>query len=474
MNPRQILLILKLRWWLVLLLFVLTVAGTYGYSALVTKRYAATTTVLLDVKTDPLLATLAPNLAAPAHIATQTEIIRSDRLAGRVVKALGLSQNPAAVAQWREATEGRIPLEAYFGEQMQRGLIVEPGRGSAVLGLTFTASDPNFAAAVANTYAQAYLDLGVELRVGPAREYASFFEERAKVLRTDLEAAQVKLADFQRRRGILVSGERLDMESARLASLETALAGALAESADTSSRQRNSGTETSVDVQQSGPVQTLKSELARAETRLNEISTTYGPNHPTRIQLEAQISELQQQLSREMRRVSGATTNINRIASQKIGELRSMIEAQKRTVLSMRAERDEASVLLRDVETAQRAYDQVTQRRSQLANESQAEQASARILSPAVPPLTHAFPNIPKNLTAAVIIGLILGVGAALLWEMLDRRIRSEDDLHMVEGVPVLGVMSGRGARSGDVRRLPAPRRPQMPPPQLTLEGSPQ
>lgn len=473
MKPRQILLILKLRWWLVLLLFVLTVAGTYGYSLYVTKRYAATTTVLLDFKADPLLATLAPNLATPAHIATQTEIIRSDRLATRVVKVLGLAQNPAAVAQWREATEGRIPLETYFGEQMQRGLVVEPGRGSAVLGLTFTASDPNFAAAVANTYARAYLDLGVELRVGPAREYASFFEERSKVLRADLEGAQAKLAEFQRRKGILVSTERIDMEMARLASLETALAGALAESADTSSRQRNSGTETSIDVQQSGVVQGLKSELARAETKLNEISTTYGSNHPIRIQLEAQIAELKQQIAREMRRVSGATSTINRITGQRIGELRGLIETQKRTVLSMRAERDEASVLLRDVETAQRAYDQVMQRRSQLANESLAEQASARILSPAVPPLMHSFPNIPKNLTAAVIIGSLLGVGAALLWELLDRRIRSEDDLHMVEGVPVLGVMSGRNARSGPVRRLPAPRRPQVPP-QLTLEGSPQ
>jgi uncharacterized protein involved in exopolysaccharide biosynthesis len=256
----------------------------------------------------------------------------------------------------------------------------------------------------------------------------------------------------------------------RLASLETALVSALAESVDTSSRNRNAGTETSVDVQQSGVVQGLKGELARQEAKLNEVSTNYGSNHPVRIQLEAQIAELKQQIAQEMKRVSGATASTSRIASQKVGELRSLIEQQKRTVLALRAERDEAAVLQRDVDTAQRAYEAVATRRSQLANESQAEQAAARILSPATEPLTHSFPNIPKAIVAAVIVGLMLGIGAAVAWEMLDRRIRSEVDMTTIEGVPVLGVMSSRASKTGYVRRLP-PKQPPSMPPRLTYEN---
>ena len=471
MTLRQMLLILRLRWWLVLLVFILVIVGTAGVSMLLPKKYNAHTTLLLDVKADPLLATLMPSLATPGYIATQTEIIQSDRIAGRVVKMLGLAQNAAAVAQWREETEGRVPLDKYFGDLMQKGLQVEPGKGSTVMTIAFSAADPKFAAAAANTFARAYIDLGVELRVGPAREYAGFFDERSKALRTDLEAAQAKLSAFQQKKGILVSAERLDMEMARLTSLETALAGAMADSAETSSRQRNAGTENSVDVQQSAAVQGLKGELARAETRLIEVSTNYGSNHPLRIQLEAQIAELKQQISREMRRVSGATSNVNRIAGQRIGELRALVETQKRSVFGMRTERDEASLLLKELETAQRAYETVAQRRSQLANESQADQASARVLSPAVEPLTHSSPNIPKNIVAAVVIGLLLGVGAALGWEMLDRRVRSEADLYVGDGVPVLGVMSSRASRSQPMRRLPPTYRRAQMPPQLTLDG---
>ena len=472
MNLRQILLILRLRWWLVLLVFTLVVAGTAGVSMFLPKKYQANTTLLLDVKTDPLLATLMPSLATPGYIATQTEIIQSDRIAGRVVKMLGLAQNPAAVAQWRDDTEGRIPLDKYFGDMMQRGLLVEPGRGSTIMTIGFTATDPKFAAAAANTFARAYIDLGVELRVGPAREYAGFFDERFKTLRSDVEAAQAKLSAYQQKKGILVSAERLDMEMSRLTSLETALAGAMADSAETSSRSRNAGTETSVDVQQSGAVQGLKGELARAENKLTEVSTNYGSNHPIRIQVEAQIAEIRQQITNEMRRVSGATSNVNRIAGQRIGELRSLVETQKRSVFGMRAERDEASLMLKELETAQRAYETVAQRRSQLANESQADQAAARVLSPAVEPLKHSFPNIPKNMVAAVIVGLLLGLGAALGWEMLDRRIRSEADMQVGEGIPLLGVMSSSPTRT-QVRRLaPAAPRPPMPPRLTFDEGS--
>jgi uncharacterized protein involved in exopolysaccharide biosynthesis len=277
------------------------------------------------------------------------------------------------------------------------------------------------------------------------------------------------LSEFQKKRGLVVTAAQVDVESARLTSIEAALAAAVADSAETSSRQRNAGTEASVDVQQSTAIQGLKGDLARAETKLNEISTTYGPNHPARIQLEAQIAELKDQISKEMRRVSGATSNVNRIAGQKIGELRAMAEAQKRTVLAMRAERDEASVLLRDLETAQKAYEQVAQRRAQLANESQADQATARILSPAQEAVKQSFPNIVVTAVVAVALGLVLGVGAALCWEALDRRIRGEADMHVVDGIPLLGVISARAARPGEVRRL-VPARPGSGPPRLEME----
>jgi chain length determinant protein EpsF len=475
MNFRQALLVLRLRWWVIALVFVSVLSGTYAVSVNLPKQYTAEASLLLDVRSDPLVATLMPNLSTGAFMATQAEILRSDRVSAKVVERLGLASDPAAVEQWRNATSGRVPIETFFGKLLEGGLTVEPGRTSAVMTLTYTGADPKFAAAAANTFARAYIDLTVELRMAPAREFAGFFDERLKSLREELDAAQSRLSAFQQRKGIVVSNERVDQESMRLNALEAALATAIAESADTTSRQRNTGTETSVDVAQSATVQGLRGELARAETRLVEVSATYGPNHPVRIELETRIAEFKQQIAAEMRRVSGTTASIGRIANQKIGELRSLVEAQKRTVLALRNQRDEANVLLREVETAQRAFDAVAQRRTQLANESQAEQAAARVLSPATEPLGYSKPNIKKNMAAALIVGLLAGVGIAYLLEMVDRRVRSAEDLFNAEGIPVLGVMSDRAKKPTFALRLSgATRGPKPLPPQLTLDRGPQ
>jgi chain length determinant protein EpsF len=471
MNLSQILLILRLRWWVVVGTLLTAVALALGISLLLPKQYTSETTLVLDVRTDPLVATLVPSFSAPSHIATQTEIMQSDRVAARVVKMMGLAQNPKAVEQWREATEGRQPLESFFGAQMQRGLKVEPGRGSSLLTVSFTASDPKFAAAGANAFAQSYMDTVVELKVDPAREYAKFFDERIKQLRSELEASQERLSAFQQKKGIVVTNERMDQEVSRLTSLETALATALTEQADASSRQAGSGGEASADVVASASVQALRGELSRAQAQLTEISARFGGSHPQRIEAEARVNELRSQIAAEMRRVGGGTASVGRIATQKVAELKSMVDGQKKAVLQLRSQRDEASVLLRDVDTAQRAYDAVAQRRTQLANEAQAEQTPARVLSPAMEPLNPSKPNLVKNALVGLILGLLGGVGLAFLLEVIDRRVRSADDLMAYGDVPVLGVMSNAGGRARFAPRLAHNRRPPMSAPQLTFDG---
>lgn len=474
LNLRQILLILRLRWPLVLALFVLVMAVAFVVSLRMPKKFTAETSLLLDVRADPLVATLMPSIASREFLGTQVEIIQSERLAGRVAKMLGMTEGPAAVEQWRQATQGRVPIETYYGSILRNGLSVVPARNTNLIDIGFTGGDPRFVAAAANAFAKAYIDFSVELRIEPSRQYGTFFDERLKVLRTQLEEAQRKLSTFQRERGI-VATDRVELESSRLATTMAQLAAAQAEMAEANSRQRNTGTETSLDVQQSTVVQGLKSELARAETRLGEISAIVGSNHPQRVQLEAQITGLKQQIASEMRRVSGVTATANRVTVQKIAELAAVAEAQKRTVLSMRAQLDEMALLQRDVETAQRAHDAVANRRSQVSLESQADQASARVLTPAAEPLAPSSPKVGKNMAAAAALGLALAIAAALGWEMLDRRVRSPADLDFVEGVPVLGVVSPWADAH---RRWPhRPRGPQgLPPadrnfpPQLTLE----
>jgi chain length determinant protein EpsF len=445
MNLRQILLILRLRWWLILGTFVLALTAAGIYLAVAERSYVAKTSLIVELRTDPLLTALAPALGAQGYLATQVEILQSDRTAARVVKALGLVNNPKAVELWKKATDGKdVPLEVFLAKLVQRGLKAEASnRGSQMINLEFTATDPKIAAAAVNAFADAYIAISSEVRATPSKENASFFEERLKSLRTELETAQNKVAAFQRARGVVISNERYDQETSRLASLEAAYAAALAEQASTSSIARNSNAE-SADVSQNPAVVALRAQLVTAESRLAEASLTLGASHPTRIQFESQVRELREQLQRETRLAAGSSASVNRVASAKLGELRALVEAQKRTIVNLRNVRDEGGMLLRELESAQRAYDSVAQRRSQASMEAQADSGVARVLNPAVTPYTPTSPRVPLVIAGAAILGLLVGVAIAIGLELVDRRVRSPEDLAAADNVPLLGVLSSK------------------------------
>jgi chain length determinant protein EpsF len=454
MSPLQLFRAIWSKKWLVLVIAVIVACAGTAVTLTLPKQYIAEASMIVDVRNDPVLGALAPGLASPAYMATQVEVLKSDRVASRVVKMLGVERSPEAVRQWRESTEAKVPLERYFAGLLQRGLTVEPAHGSNVIGISFASQDAAFASSAANAFAQAYMDVSVELRIEPARQSAAFLDEQVKLLRSNLEAAQARLSKFQQEKGIVVSDERLDQENARLGALLAQLGAAEGESVDAQTRQRITGTDTSPDVLNNAAVQTLKNQLASAEQQLSQISSVVGKNHPQRIALDAQIAELKQQIANEIRRVSGGSSVIVRGTGQKIAELRALVEAQKKTVLSLRSQKDQIAVLLRDVETAQRAWEGVSQRVSLLNLEGQNTQANTRLLSPAVEPIYPARPRVFVNIMGSIIGGLLLGIGAALLWEVLDRRVRGPQDLLATPGVPVIGVLRPADSKRPIFRQL--------------------
>jgi succinoglycan biosynthesis transport protein ExoP len=107
MTFAQFLSVLRARWVAMLLVVVLLVAGTTAVSLVLPRQYTATASVVVDFKPDPVSAVVFGGMASPAFIATQVDIIRSERVALRVVRNLKLTDNPQVQAQWREAATGR-------------------------------------------------------------------------------------------------------------------------------------------------------------------------------------------------------------------------------------------------------------------------------------------------------------------------------------------------------------------------------
>ena len=99
------------------------------------------------------------------------------------------------------------------------------------------------------------------------------------------------------------------------------------------------------------------------------------------------------------------------------------------------------AVLLREVESAQRIYDNALLRYGQTSLESQSGQTEISVLNPATPPLKHSSPKILINIVLSLFLGGLLAVGCAIAVEMLDRRVRSADDLAQLMTIPVLAAL---------------------------------
>ena len=446
MNFSQFLLILRARQRIIWLTLVVVVLATLAVSLYLPKTYKGTASVLLNYKgVDTVTGLAMPGQLMAGYMATQIDIISSKNVALHVVDALKLAQNPAVVAQFNAATGGEGTLRDWLANLLLKKLEVVPSRESSVVEISFSGSDPQFVASIANAFAEEYQRVSIQLKVDPLKKASAYFNEQTRQMRDVLEVAQSRLSKYQQENGIVSVDNRVDVESNRLNDLSQQLVMAQALSMEANSRQRlaqgNSSLE-SPDVAQNPMIQNLKIALGMAESKFADISQRLAQNHPQYISAKAELDKLRSDLSEAIRNTSNSVGNNAQIMQQREGAIRSSLAAQKAKVLELNRTRDEMGVLMKDVESAQRAYDATSQRFSQTSIEGQAEQSDISILNPAVAPLVPSGPKVLLNTLLAFFFGGLLGLGLGVVLEMLDRRVRSERDLHEVLQIPVLGVIA--------------------------------
>ena len=441
MSVKQFLLALRARWLVAVAVFVAMVVAGFLYTETLPNQYTASASVVVDAKTDPIAGVVYAAQMMTGYIATQVDIISSERVAQRVAKNLKLDTDPERVQEWKDSTGGKGDIIVWLGGTLQKHVAVTPSRDSSVIDISVTYSNPHDAAVLANAFAQAYIDTSIELRVDPAKQYAAWFDERSRALRADLVVKQKKLSDFQAESGIVATDSRLDIENARLGELSSQLLTIQALRQDSQSRQHQIGTdnESLPEVLANPVIGGLKSDLARAEAKLQDIATSLGKNHPDYQTTAAEIASLKDRIAQESAKIAASLGSTTQVNVRRENDIRAALEAQKKRMLDLTHQHDEAAVLQNDILTAQRNLDAVTQRLAQSSLESQTQQTNISLLTPAVEPTGRSGPRLSLNLLVSLLLGAVLGLATVLVLESRDRRIRDDAELLPLLGVPLLG-----------------------------------
>jgi succinoglycan biosynthesis transport protein ExoP len=451
MNFSRFLLILAARFKIILLMLAVTVAAALLASLLLPKTYKASTSLVVNYKgTDPITGFTLPSQLMPGYMATQVDIIKSMNTALNVVDALKLTESRAAKRSFMKETDGKGNIRAWQAEKLLKFIDVAPSRESSVLDISFRGSNPQYAADIANAFATAYQQISVRLKVDPSKKAAVYFNDQIRQLHDQFENAQQKLSRYQQERGIVNPDSRSDMETAKLNDLSSQLTLVQAQKMDASSRRgeaQGSGARESPDIIANPLIQNLKLQLAQAEQRFAGVEKRYTEEHPFYQQARAELNRVRADFNAQIKATSNSMANNTRILEQREAELRTALEAQKTRVLEFNRMQDTIRLLANERDNAQRAYETAAQRFTQANLEGQSNQADAVVLNPAVPPAKAAAPKVMLNLLASVFLGAMLGVAIAMLVEMLDRRVRSADDLVKSLRAPVIGVMAWKEPR---------------------------
>lgn len=455
MNFYQFFNILWSRKGIVLSLLAMTVITALAVSLLLPKQYVATTSIVAEQRSiDPVTGLALPVQLLPTYVATQVDVIASHNVARKVVENLKLGDDPKMQEDFVKS-KNTGDIRDWIADSLLKGLEITPAHESNLIKIDFTSTDPRLAAAIANAFAGSYIQTSIELHTQPAKLSADWFDAQMVSLRQRLEHAQSVLSTYEQQHGIVATDERLDLESSRLSELSRQLVESQAQTNELQSRKdlltatvKQGGPSESLQEVLNNPlIQSLKSELARAEAKFAELSKRLDVNHPLYQQAKAEVNSLQQQTQAEIKRVLSNISSGLASSGQRDKIVANALAEQKNKVLELKKQHDDIAVFKREVENAQRVYDAAMQRAVQSRMESEMSQTNIAVLNPALPPQKPAKPNTRLNLILSVFLGGMLGVGAALLMELTDRRVRSAFDISELLAIPVFAVVSANPSK---------------------------
>lgn len=459
------------RKWLIL---TTALAGTLATATTVVQlspRYTAEAQMLIApraakvVDIEDVLEALRPDRTT---VQTEVEVLRSRALAEEVAGRLRLSEVPEFNRRLRPPSL-RNPLD-WLGRLLdpERDAAGEAGRSardedeavdallqavtvnvvklSRVVAVGATSEDPELAAAIANTLADAYLDAQVAEKDRATSRAASWLNERVAALREQVETSNRAVEDHRQRHGLAETSDTILVEQ-QISEVNTRLVAARARTAEADARLRQArelaATEDGIygasDVLASRLIQDLRMQETRLMGEAAQMATEYGPRHPKMINAGAELSDIQATIAAEVERIVGGLENALEVAQtgeralrQSLGDLRA--EAARLTAAQARLR-----VLEREAEANQTLFDVFLARWKETGQQEGRQSADGRIISRATVPTAPSWPNVPATVAIALVAFTLLGLALTYLAEqLLERGFRHPGQLEDALGVGAL------------------------------------
>jgi polysaccharide biosynthesis transport protein len=440
---------------------ILSVLAALLYSYTRTPLYSATTQLILQ---DP--AQILPRSkanGAPAAIntnlflQTQLGLIKSDSQAKRVVARARLAQNPEYANQASNAKDRADQAAGRVRSQLK----VDEVRESRLINISITSPSASTAANLANVYAEEFIAGNLERGFETTSYAREFLEKQLENTRAKLEVSERELVGYASDQRIIELGTDKEgnasrsLDASNLVRLNDALADARIERITTAQNLRagNLGVE---NAGEPASVVALRSQKATLDAEYQQKSAIFLPDYPEMKALREQIKSLERAMGSEQRTTKSSQSDGLRsayqAAAQKENELTGQVDRLKNDLLKLRNRSIEYTILQRDVDTNRAVYDGLLQQYKEIGLVDGVGKNDVMIVDKAKVPGGPVSPNIPVNLLAGLLGGIILGLGGAFLIEFVGDSINLPEEVQRKLHLSLLGVMpsTDKGDRISD------------------------
>ena len=470
------------RRWTATAAFVAIFGALVVYTFTATPIYEARAQLLIENENPNVVSfqeVMEQNKTTADYYQTQYRLLQSRSLAKRTMDAERFWNHPMFAPKPDDGFSLRAWVSGFFGGEEReapgaeetatqsrsidaflRGLTVTPVKNSRLVDISYSSRDPELASRAANAHAKAFIEQNLEFRFTQTQEATEFLTRQMAEQRKAVEAGEVALQTYREQNDAVSLEDRQNIVVQRLADLNAAVTKARTERIEKQAvynqiravQQDRSALDTIPGILSNTFIQELKVELASLQRQEAQLSDKLGERHPEMIKVRSAIQTTQLKLEAEVNKVVMATRTEYMTALDRERSLTAALEQQKTEALALNRSGIQYGALQRDAAASRQLYEGLLQRTKETDIAGELKTSNIRVTDRAETPRVPAKPNKRNNLLLGLFLGTFVAFGVTFLFEYLDSRIKSPEELKNHLGLPFLGLVPiQRGKVSGPI-----------------------
>ncbi|HXE33013.1 MAG TPA: polysaccharide biosynthesis tyrosine autokinase [Verrucomicrobiae bacterium] len=471
LSPREphlydYLLILRKHLWLILsfLLAVVTIVtiATFRMQAV----YVATARIEMDSSNANILPFQGMDpygyeMDLENYIETQSKILTSETLALQTIRSSGLGARPefaspsgpseALAIGSLENQKRPSELGAFLGS-----LSVKRVPNSRLVDVSFESTDPQFAARIVNEHIRNFQEQNIRSHYDETTRATTWLRSELEELKITVQQSEDKRIAYERKNQIWTLDDKSNITTQRLADLNKELTDAQSERMRREAlfQFAKAGDIASVPQLRDNPtLQNLNLKRQAAAGEYSDALNQYGPNFPKVQRLQTQLKDIDQLIQKENVNTLNRIESEYRESRERENLLTQALDEQKVAANEMAERMVEYNILKREAEASKALYDGLMTKLKEVGISAALQSTNIRVVDPAMIPAYPSRPAKARNIALAFLVGLVGGIGLALMREYLDNTVKTPDDIETLARLPSLAVVPQFAGSNGNGSR---------------------